>query len=350
MSQYIRPDYTALRARIAADLAAMPAVLRAPLAAAWARACNGMHGHLEWIDAQCSPLTCELDRLYDWAGLYGVPRLLATAASGNALATGNAGSNLLSGVLLRGNNGLDYEVRAAVVLGAGNTVVALRCTTAGSAGNLVSGQALTLVDPVPGVNSSLTVAAQGITGGAEDEQVTDWRLRVADEWTTITTKGARSGKPDDYRFWAKGAHPSVTGGLVQMHTLGMGTVVVRPSCNGLANRLPTQAVLDAVAAKYAAIAPATADWRVVAPAVHPVTLNIHLQPAVDTADNRAAIQSALNALVLTKGGGPDNELQLLWAEVDAVIAIITTQYTLDESVAIAWQAHEVPVLQPVNWI
>lgn len=350
MITYSRPAYQALFTRIASDLAAMPAVLREPLSASWARACNGMHGHLDWLDAQCSPLTCELERLYDWAALYGVERLLATAATGSALAGGVAGTPLLADTLLRGQNGLDYTVLAAVVLGAGNTAVSLRCNTAGSAGNLIAGQQLTLIDPVPGINNAFTVGNLGITGGAEDELVDAWRARVAEEWRTVTTSGARSGKPEDYRFWARRAHPSVTGALVQPHALGIGTVVVRPVCNGLANRLPTQAVLDAVEAYFASIAPATADWRVTAPGTHPVTLTIHLLPAADTAENRAAISAALDALVLTKGGTSDETLQLLWAEVDAVIGITTTQYTLDESGSIVWAANEVPVLQPVNWI
>jgi len=211
-------------------------------------------------------------------------------------------------------------------------------------------QTLTLVDPVAGVNNVLTVDVLGIAGGAEDEQVNAWRERGAEEWRTVVSSGARSGRPEDYRFWAKSAHQSVTGALIQLHTLGMGTVVVRPVCNGLANRLPTQAVLDAVAAHYTAVAPATADWRVTAPVAHPVTLTIHLLPAVDTAENRAAITAALTALVLGRGGNDIEELQLLWAEVDAVIAVITTQYTLDETGSITWQSHEVPVLQPINWI
>lgn len=350
MTTYSRPAYQALLTRIASDLAAMPAVLREPLAATWARACNGMHGHLDWLDAQCSPLTCELERLYDWAALYGVERLLATFATGNALAAGNAGTQLLAGTVLRGQNGLDYAVSAAVVLGAGATSVSVQCSTGGSAGNLVAGHTLTLVDPVPGVNNAFTAGNLGITGGAEDESVDAWRARVAEEWRTVTTSGARSGKPEDYRFWAKRAHPSVTGALVQPHVLGMGTVVVRPVCNGLADRLPTQAVLDAVAAYFGTIVPATSDWRVTAPGVHPVTLNIHLLPAVDTAGNRATITAALNALVLSKGGTDTGTLQLLWAEVDTTIAVITSQYTLDETGSIVWADNEVPVLQPVNWI
>ncbi len=348
MIPYSRPAYQALLTRIEADLTAMPAVLRTPLSAMWARVCNGMHGHLDWLAAQCSPLTCELERLYDWAVLYHVERLLATAATGSVLATGTVGAQLLAGTLLRGANGQDYTVLAAVVLGAGNTSVTVRCLTKGAAGNLTVGLTLTLIDPVVGINNQLTVAAPGLTGGADDELVEAWRARVAEEWRTVVSGGARSGKPDDYRFWARSAHPSVTGAVVQPHALGMGTVVARPICNSLADRLPTQAVLDAVAAYYAAAVPATSDWRVTVPSVYPVSLSIHLLPAVDTQQNRDAIFTALNALVLTKGGS--DVLTLLWAEVDTAIAVTTSQYTLDESTSITWTAIDVPVLQPIVWI
>jgi uncharacterized phage protein gp47/JayE len=348
--KYVRPDYQTLKQRVESDLAAMPAVLRAPLAVMWARVVNGVHGHLDWIDAQCSPLTCELERLYDWAAIYNVDRLVATAASGNCSATGNVDSQLLADTMLRGPNGLDYVVLAAVVLGAGNTSVSIRCTTKGIAGNLVSGQQLMLVDPVAGVNNVLTVEVAGIAGGEEDELVNAWRIRVYDEWQNIAQNGARSGKPLDYRFWAKSSHPSITGAIVQLHTLGVGTVVVRPICNGLENRLPTQAVLDAYAAYQLSLAPATADWRAALASVYLVTFTIHLLPAVDTALNRAAIFASLSALVLSKGGTDVETLQLLWAEVDTVIGVTTDQFVLDETVPIVWAAHQIPVIQPINWI
>ncbi|MGB7650862.1 MAG: baseplate J/gp47 family protein [Gallionella sp.] len=348
MNPYPRPTYNALLTRIAADLAAMPAALREPLAATWARVATGLHGHLDWLDAQCSPLTCELERLSDWAALYAVPRLLARAAAGNALASGAAGAQVLAGTLLRGANGLDYAVMAAVTLAAGNMAVSLRCTTTGLASNLVAGAQLTLINPLVGIASTLSVDASGLGGGADDEQLNDWRARIAAEWSQIVTNGARSGKVDDYRFWARSAHPSVSGAIVQPHVLGMGTVVVRPICNGLNNRLPTQAVLDAVLAHLARIAPAVADWRVAAPVLHPLTFTLHLQPAIDTAALRASIHSALTGLVLSKGGS--GELSLAWAEVDATVALLTAQYVLDETISLAWAAHELPILHAINWV
>lgn len=347
MTAYARPSYPDLNARIAADLAAMPAVLRAPLSAAWARATHGTHGHLEWIDAQCSPLTCELERLYDWAALYGVDRLMATAATGPALATGNIGTPLLADTLLRGPNGLDYTVVSAVVLGAGSTPVSIRCSTTGSASNLAAGQTLTLIDPVPGCASTLTVDNDGIGGGADDELVDDWRLRVADEWRVVVTRGARSGKPEDYRAWAKNAHPSVTTALVQLHTLGIGTVVVRPICDGLANRLPSQAVLDAVIAYMTDVAPGNADWRVTVPLVHAVPVSIHLLAGFDTGANRTAIGSAVTATVLAEAS---ETAVLAVAEVDAAVATVTSQYTRLAPLAdIAVAPGEVLVPSAITW-
>lgn len=317
MTDYIRPSYADLLTRIDADLTALPAVLRKPLASAWAKACHGEHGHLDWIAAQCSPLTCELERLYDWAALYGVDRLMATAASGSVLATGTIGAPILAETLLRGQNGLDYEVLAAVTLGAGSTAVQVRCVSAGSSGNVVAGGSLTLIDPIPGVDGTLTVDVGGLSGGAADEVLDAWRGRVADEWQVTVTRGARSGKPDDYRFWAKSAHPSVTGALVQPHALGIGTVLVRPICNGLPDRAPTAAVLTAVAAYFYSVVPATADWRLASPIRHGVDVSIHLLPGFDTAPNRTAIGTALGAAVFAES----SETSLLGvAEMDAAIA------------------------------
>lgn len=348
MTAYVRPSYTEQKARIEADLAAMPAVLRTALSASLARGDHGLHAHLDWIDAQCSPLTCELERLYDWAALYKVDRLAATAATGPALATGTVGTPLLVDTALRGTNGLDYTVQSATTLGAGSTSVTIRCTTTGRDGNLIAGQTLTLVDPVAGCFSTLTVGEAGISGGEEEEDVDDWRARVAEEWQTVTTYGARSGKPTDYRYWARSAHPSVTTALVQLHSLGVGTVLVRPICNGLTDRLPTQAVLDAVTAYFAQIVPATADWRLAAPIPNRVTISIDLLASVDTAANRASIDGAVSALVLSESS-EDSVLSM--AELDAATATVTDQYIrLAPTADISVGAGELLVLNPLVWV
>lgn len=344
---YERPSYATLAARISADLATMPAVLRGPLASAWAMACHGQHGFLEWIDRQCSPLTCDEERLYDWASLYRVGRLPASPAAGTALATGAAGAQILANTALRGPNARDYTVQSAVTLGSGPTPIAVRCTDAGTGGNLGAGASLMMIDPTPGVASTLAIAAPGLTGGAEEESTEDWRARVTDEWQVAVTRGARSGKPEDYRFWARSAHPSITTALVQPHVLGIGTVLVRPICNTLPNRLPTQAVLDAVADYLYNTAPATADWRVAAPIPHYVDITVLLAPAADSSAVRADITAALTAAIATE---TTEDAELLRSEIDAAISTVTSQYTLAAPAGNTLAAPgEVLVLGTLKW-
>lgn len=348
MTDYVRPTFTELNARIHADLAIVPAVLAGPLAAMWARACHGQHGFLDWILKQCSPLTCDLERLYDWATLYAVNRLLPVSAQGPVLASGTAGTPILAGTLLRAPNGLDYAVLAAVTLSASPTTpVTVRCTTTGKATNVVASSILTLIDPIAGCNSTMPVGSLGLTGGDDDELVDAWRLRVVDEWQTVVRYGGRSGKPADYKAWAMAAHPSVTGALVQPHVYGPGSVLVRPICNGLTNRLPTITVLEAVADYFLDVIPAVADWYVAAPLLNMVTITLTLAPAVDTAENRQAITDVLSVLVLSKA---TEQAALLLTEIDVAVLSVTSEYVRTAPVAnIVAAAGEVLVLNPIGF-
>ncbi|WP_310611265.1 baseplate J/gp47 family protein [Limnohabitans sp.] len=344
---YTRPSFADLQARIAADLAAMPLALREPLVAAWARACHGLHGHMDWAVLQTSPLTCELERLYDYAALYAVDRLLARPASGNVTVTGSLGATLLSGAVARSNEGVDYVVTAAVTLPAsGSALATVRCMANGLTTNLGGGQVLTLTAPAAGIASTLTVVGGGLTGGADDEQVDDWRARVADEWRTLVEDGARGGKLTDYVFWAKAAHPSVTGALVQAHGVGVGSIVVRPICNTLPDRLPTTAVLQAVSSYLATEAP-PGDVRVFAPVVHAVHLRILLGASINTQANQTAVNESLIDLINSKA---DDSAILTLVEIDEAISMVTSQFTLASPTAdMASSSGEVFVLREILW-
>ncbi len=344
-----RPTFAELLRRIGVDLDTVPAHVRDGLSASWARAVDGLHDHIAWAARQSNPLDCDEDMLPLWAWLYGVDRLQAVAATGTAAASGNAQSPILEGTLLRGPGGLDYALTHASTLDAqGNATVSLRCASAGASGNLTAGTTLNLIDPVAGVATRMTVGVDGISGGAELETVDAWRSRVTGEWREITTNGARGGKPADYACWCRAAHPDVSTALVQRHTLGWGTVIVRPVCNNLSNRAPSTAVLAACDAKLLAVAPATADWRLTSPLPRNVLVRIDLAAAADNAGKRAAIAADIAALVLAESGS-DAVLKL--AEIDAAIAQTTTDYIrLLPSADIAVAAGEVLVLQTLEWV
>ena len=342
---YSRPVFFDLHNRIRVDLAVIPDALALPLSAMWARACHSLHGYLDWILAQCSPLTCELERLYDWSALYATNRLLAVAAQGSVLATGNAGAVVLADTLLRSSHGFDYVVMNAVTLTATDTPVSVRCTTRGAITNVAANQVLTLIDPVLGCNNNMRVSSHGLTGGADDESVDAWRLRVAEEWQTMVKYGGRAGKVRDYIAWAKAAHPSVTGALVDPHALGIGTVLIRPICNDLDNRLPTQSILNAIATYLSPLVPATADWRLATPLLHPVTVSIQLSPDVNTAENQLKITNVLSALVRSKISNQDT---ILITDIDIAILSVTSEYVRNLPMSsITAAAGEVFILSPV---
>lgn len=323
-SIYQRPTLSDLQSRIAADLSAVPDILREPLTKAFAAAYHGEHGHLDWIARQISPLTCDIEMLYSWGELYSVSRLLATPAEGDVTVTGNPAAEILIDTIARGQNDLDYRVTGAVTIASNGTAIArLRCDDVGASTNMVSGQTLTLIDPIPGIDDTLTVGASGLTGGSDDELIDDWRLRVVDEWRTVTTDGARSGRDRDYLFWSTSAHPSVTSALVYKHKLGLGTVLVMPVCNALPSRLPTQTVIAAVETALLSKAPATADVLVASPAAKPVNITLQLQNGFDTTLNRNAITAALYAAVASETSETST---LLMSEIDAAVATVTNQY------------------------
>lgn len=347
-TQYPRPTFDQLRGRLAADMAGMPAVLSGPLAAAWARACHGLHGHMEWLYEQGTPLACTLDRLHDWAELYSVPRLQATPASGSVSVVGSAGASLLRDTVLRGPAGLDYRVSQGAEVANGAATAQVVCLTAGPGGNLPAGASLTLVDPIAGLADAATVTAGGLSGGAVEETEVDWRARVVDEWQTITTSGARGGRARDYPYWARASHPAVTGALVQTHTLGRGTVLVRPVCNGLPQRLPTAAVIDAVRAGLLSRAPVMPEIYVSAPVLRAVTVRLRLAASVDSAAARAAVVTAVTNAVLAESA---DGAVLLMSEVDAAVALVTDQYTRFAPTAdITCGPGELLALPVVEWV
>ena len=321
---YSRPTLAELDTRIQADLAQMPGVLREALSHAWARACHGLHGHLEWIDAQNNPLTCELDRLYDWAALYNVPRLSATAAIGDVIVTGTPGSTIYADTLARATNGLDYRVlETRNVQGSGSVTVRVRSETQGSSTNLPAGASLTLIDPLSGIASTLTVDEAGLSGGAAEETLDDYRVRVVDEWQAMTMRGARGGRIEDYKYWCQSAHPAVSGALIFPHALGLGTVAVHPICNNEPDRMPSPAVLETIAAFLRTVAPATADWKLSPPAPRPVEVSLSLDATIDNALTRNRIFDAIRNAIFAET--QENAILRL-SEIDAAISTVTNQY------------------------
>jgi uncharacterized phage protein gp47/JayE len=289
---FARPTLSSLVDRVKSDIRgrlgiAGPLVRRTMadiLAAVWAGAVHMLHGHLEWAARQLFPDTSEREFLLRQAGLYGITPTPATFAAGNATATGSNGRVIPAGTILQLAAGIAYRVTAVATIAGGTATLALEAVLAGSAANVAAGATLSFESPITGVDSSVTVASGGITGGFDEEDTEGTRDRLI----LRLREPPQGGAEQDYKAWAL-AVAGVTRVWVFPNENGPGTVVVRFVLDGQPNILPGPLAVAAVQAALDAQRPITAQVTAAAPTSFPVNFDIEVSP------NVPAVQAAVRA-------------------------------------------------------
>jgi uncharacterized phage protein gp47/JayE len=254
--------------------------------------------YLDWLSLQLFPDTAEtiwLDRFaYIWLvnadGSTG--RKLASHAQGTVSFTGTAGTVIPQGTQLSsGSTGEgNYETLAVLTIGAGPSSVGAVALEPGTAGNLDSGTALSLVNTVPG---AVTATALAMYGGTDDETDDELRLRVLDR----IREPPMGGSSGDYVQWALRV-PGVTRAWAAPLEMGMGTCTVRFMMDDLRaayGGFPLPDDVAAVKAYMDTVRPvAVKDFFVEAPIPLPVNLRISYLDS-DIEATRGAITNSLLA-------------------------------------------------------
>lgn len=259
---------------------------------AQAGAVHGLHAHIAYRERNFLPdERADAEGVERWAALLGLWYLDATAASGPATVSGAIGAVLPAETLLQSAQGVLYTTQAEVTLTASTGVASLLAQDAGAAGNLAEGARLTLLSPVAGIQSSLTVASPGLAGGADQELFGGLRARVLSRLRNPPQGGSRA----DYATWALAAHPSVTRVWVTEQEQGAGSVTVRLVSDNEATPIPNSEVLDAVAAYIDERRQAgRVSVYVLPPVGEAVPYQIRLMP--DSSNIRAAVEAELRDL------------------------------------------------------
>lgn len=226
---FARPTLDDLRKQTQADLqSALPgadALLRysnlAILANILAGLATGHYGYLDYIARQATPFTAIGEMLEGWAGLKGVTRKPATAATGTVAFIGTPGATIPAATSVLRGDGFAYVTTAEASVGAGGTVAApIAAVAAGTTGNAGAGAAFALASGVVGVAASGS-AAGPVTGGAEVESDDSLRSRMLLAYASPPQGGSAS----DYRQWAL-AVPGVTRAWIAPGGMGPSTVVL----------------------------------------------------------------------------------------------------------------------------
>ena len=249
-------------------------------------------GYLDWqTRAVLMPDTAEDVYLERHARLYGITRLPASPAAGNAVFTGTRTDPIPLGALLQSADGsVQYATQSAVTLSGGTATVGIVATTGGAAGNAAGGAPLPLVVAIAGVNAVANADSAGLTGGLDVESYDSLRARTNARRTTPPQGGAAL----DYQAWARGV-AGVTRVWVYPFPAS-GSVQVAFVMDGRSNILPLTGDVAAVQAAINAARPVTAACTVFALAASPLSVVIsNLLP--NTAAAQAAIVASLQAYV-----------------------------------------------------
>lgn len=294
---FSRPSLSEITQRLRNDVLSRLAaddVLRRADAEVYARvlsgAAHGLYGYIEWLSQQLIYDTAEVEYLERWCSIWGVSRKPAAVATGSVSFAVQAGAVIPAGTLLQALDGVQYETTADATVSAPTATAPVAAVVPAAAGNRTTGQALSLVSPVLGVQPTATAGA--LTGGADIEADADLRARLLSR----IRQPPHGGAAYDYPAWALEV-PGVTRAWVYAQELGLGTVTVRFVRDNDASLIPDAAEVLAVQEYIDARRPVTAQVTVVAPVAVPLAFQISgLVPT--TAAVRAAVEAELADLLL----------------------------------------------------
>lgn len=308
----------------------------------WAGALSALYQYGEFLNRQVWPDLADEDYLVDHGARWGITRTPAAPASGTVGFTGTNGAVIPAGTVLLRQDGARFLTSTEVTIAAGVASVVATAETAGQSGNTALATILQVGTPIGGVNSAVT-ASTALAGGADIEDVEDWRARIL----ARIRRAPQGGSADDYIAWALQV-PGVTRVWVSPAEMGAGTVTVRFARDDDASPIPDAGEVATVQAQLDALRPVTAVVYVVAPIASAVNFSIQLTP--NTAAVRAAVEAELQDLI-RREGAPGGTLLLTHIREAISIAAGETDHVLTVPAAnVAHATGTLPVMGVITWI
>lgn len=297
------------------------------MARVYAGAVHLLYGYLQYQSKQLFITTADTVALDRFAAEYGMSRTAAIKATGSGQATGTTGTIIPASSQLRSNAGNIYLTDAAATIAGGVATLAFTAQTAGDDANDDASITLRFITPIVGVNTTVTVDANGITGGTDQETDAALRSRVLSRKRYPPHGGAEH----DYEAWAK----EVSGvtrawALPQYHGPGtIGVAFVRDNDDDILPSATERAAVEAYITSHTDPStgktvgvPVTAEpgFFVVELKAYDIDFEINIYP--NTSAVQTAVIAALNALIL-RDGGPAETLYL--SRISEAISLVSDE-------------------------
>lgn len=304
LQDLINRNITDLETRLPATDARLRYSLLGAIAHMQAGATHSLHGHLDWNAKQLLPVTAEEEYQALWASIWGKHRQAATFASGNIIATGTDGSIIPAGSQWQRFDEELFISTAEATISAGTATVPVIAVTIGENGNTDASRTLQITTPLVGVNSTVAVDSNGLTGGSDIETDESLLSRLLER----IQAPPHGGTADDYVNWTLEV-PGVTRAwcypLVDASgVIAAGMVTVRFMMDDTySDGIPLAGDISTIQSHLNSQAPAVATVVVVAPTPKPLDMVVALNP--NTVDVQAAVEWEIKSLLLrsTAPGG-----------------------------------------------
>jgi uncharacterized phage protein gp47/JayE len=327
-----RPTLPEIVDRVQADfvsrLSLVGAVLRRSVVYVLSRVVAGaahmLHGHLEWTSRQLFADTADEAYLLRIGSLFGVERTAAAFAEGTVTLTGTNGSIIPAGTVLLRSDGAEYTTDAQVTISGGTATAAITASEAGEDGTLGVGVSLSFESPIPGVDSTGTVASS-TQDGTDQEAVEDYRTRVVDRMRSPPHGGTET----DYVAWAKEVS-GVTRAWVYPGANGAGSVVIRFVRDNDVSPIPDSGEVTSVQEYIDDRRPVTAAVTVMAPTSSTLDFDVTITP--NNSATRAAVEAELRDL-LDRVAEPGGTILLSDVETAVRTAAGVTDRTVNDPTA-----------------
>ncbi|RAJ06413.1 baseplate J/gp47 family protein [Aeromonas salmonicida] len=305
------------------------------------------YDHQTWIVRQIIPTTESDDQtIIELAQFEGVIRKQATYAVGPATLSGNVPAPV--GTVLQHKDGRQYAVTSSASPSSGTVAVQVQATAVGAAGNLIPGEELTLVTPVPGLQSSGT--SGDISGGADIEPIAELLERLLFRKRNPPMGGAVA----DYVAWMREV-PGVTRAWAYDVWQGGGTVGIGWVFDDRIDILPTptdQQYMMAYLFRHPD--PATGVDVGRPGGIEPVytgqslkVTNLAIVPVPDNVNIRAAIETNLLGYERTLIQGQTMLLSRIRTAIGSAVGV--ENYTLDLAADVPANLDELNVIGVITW-
>jgi uncharacterized phage protein gp47/JayE len=298
---FTRPSLTDLIARIESDLQTKLGGTGAPLrrsavgilARVMAGVIHSLYGFLNWVSNQLFVTSAESEQLDRHGVIWGIDRKPATFSVGVVRFLGDPNEIIPINTIMQNVAEVQFITTAQGETNAeGFADIQIKAMNAGADGNLAAGVVLTLLSPIPFVNTETIVQGAGTTGGAYIESDEDYRQRILFRIQNTPQGGAKA----DYVIWATQAD-NVSDAWCFPLQFGAGTVLV--TCANYTQNPPVVTDLSQVQAIIEEKRPVTAAVTVLSVVESFVKLTVKISPNNQT--TRDTVTAQIKDLLRRRG-------------------------------------------------